>query len=88
LGWLGDDGAVDLSIVIRTIVANNGRLTMGVGGGVVAASTEEGEFDEMLLKAAASIKSVVMAITGGFSPDRYELVGADKTDGSPKDPVR
>jgi para-aminobenzoate synthetase len=86
LGWLGDDGAVDLSIVIRTIVANRGRLSIGVGGGVVAASTAEGEFDEMLLKAAASIKSVVVAVTGEFSPDRYELVGADKTDSSPKDP--
>jgi para-aminobenzoate synthetase len=88
LGWLGNDGAVDLSIVIRTIVANGGRLSLGVGGGIVAASTEEGEFDEMLLKAAASIKSVVMAVTGGFSPDRYELVGADKANGSSKDPDR
>ena len=86
LGWLGDDGAVDLSIVIRTIVANGGRLSIGVGGGVVAASTAEGEFDEMLLKAAASIKSVVVAATGEFSPDRYELVGVDKSDSSPKDP--
>lgn len=86
LGWLGDDGAVDLSIVIRTIVASGGRLSMGVGGGVVAASTPEGEFDEMLLKAAASIKSVVMAVTGEFSPDRYELVGTDRTDSSPKIP--
>ena len=86
LGWVGDDGAVDLSIVIRTIVASRGRLSMGVGGGVVAASTPEGEFDEMLLKAAASIKSVVVAVTGEFSADRYELVGADKTDSSPKDP--
>ena len=86
LGWLGDDGSVDLSIVIRTIVASRGRLSMGVGGGVVAASTPEGEFDEMLLKAAASIKSVVMAVTGEFSPDRYELVGADKVDSPPKAP--
>jgi para-aminobenzoate synthetase len=86
LGWLGDDGAVDLSIVIRTIVASRGRLSMGVGGGVVAASTPDGEFDEMLLKAAASIKSIVVAVTGEFSPDRYELVGADRTDSSPKGP--
>ncbi|MDN3279349.1 aminodeoxychorismate synthase component I [Frankia sp. RB7] len=86
LGWLGTDGAVDLSIVIRTIVASKGRLSMGVGGGVVAASTAEGEFDEMLLKASASIKSIVVALTGGFSPDRYELVGADEAGGSPARP--
>jgi para-aminobenzoate synthetase len=86
LGWIGNDGAVDLSIVIRTIVASGGRLSMGVGGGVVAASTAEGEFDEMLLKASASIKSIVVALTGGFSPDRYELIGADETVGSSRNP--
>jgi len=77
LGWLGDDGAADLSIVIRTIVATQGRLSMGVGGGIVAASTPEGEFEEMLLKAEASIKSIVVAMTAGFDRDRYRLVGID-----------
>ena len=78
LGWLGDDGAADLNIVIRTIVATPGRLSIGVGGGIVAASTPEGEFAEMLLKAEASIKSIVIASTGGFSPADYELVGVEE----------
>lgn len=80
LGWLGDDGAVELSIVIRTIVATEGRLSMGVGGGIVAASSPEGEFDEMLLKAKASIKSIVEAITGSSRRDLYRLVGVDEAD--------
>lgn len=74
LGWLGDDGAADLSIVIRSIVLADGRFSIGVGGGVVAESTPEGEFDEMLLKAEASIKSIVIAAFGNFSESRYRLV--------------
>ncbi len=76
LGWLGDDGAADLSIVIRTIVATDGLLMIGVGGGVVAQSTPAGEFDEMLLKAQPSIRAIVTAATGGFDPHDYVLHGA------------
>lgn len=74
LGWLGDDGAADLSIVIRSIVSADGRFFIGVGGGVVAESTPDGEFEEMLLKAEASIKSIVTAALGSFSDDRYRLL--------------
>jgi para-aminobenzoate synthetase len=76
LGWFGHDGCCDLSIVIRTVVATDGQLSMGVGGGVVAQSTPEGEFDEMLLKAKASIRAIVTAATGGFDDERYVLDGA------------
>jgi para-aminobenzoate synthetase len=74
LGWLGDDGAADLSIVIRSIVLTGERLSIGAGGGVVAESTPDGEFEEMLLKAEASIKSIVIATFGSFSEDHYHLV--------------
>jgi len=75
LGWLGYNGAVDLSIVIRTIVAAAGRLSMGVGGGIVAQSTPEGEFDEMLLKAKASIRAIVLASNGSFDDGSYRIEG-------------
>ena len=77
LGWIGDDGAADLSIVIRTIVAVGGRLSIGVGGGIVADSTPEGEFDEMLLKARAPIRAIVTALTGAWDPRRFYVDGAD-----------
>lgn len=64
LGWLGNDGAADLSIVIRTIVATDGTLSLGCGGGIVALSDPEAEFDEMVLKAEASIKAITMACFG------------------------
>ena len=77
LGWLGDDGAADLSIVIRSIVLTDGRFSIGAGGGVVAESTPEGEFEEMLLKAEASIKSIVLAAFGSFSESQYRLAESD-----------
>jgi para-aminobenzoate synthetase len=77
LGWIGRDGAADLSIVIRTIVQGGRRLSIGVGGGIVAQSTPEGEFDEMLLKAKASVRAIVMAATGAFDDSRYAIDGAD-----------
>ena len=66
LGWVGENGATDLSIVIRTIVAENNQLSMGVGGGIVALSTPEDEFAEMLLKAKASLMSIIAASGGAF----------------------
>lgn len=76
LGWIADDGAADLSIVIRTIVAQQGRFTIGVGGGVVAASTPQSEYAEMLLKAQASIKALVVAAFGRFDENLYRLTDA------------
>jgi para-aminobenzoate synthetase component 1 len=47
LGWL------DLAIAIRTATLAGGRLTLSVGGGVVADSTPERELEETEEKAAA-----------------------------------
>jgi para-aminobenzoate synthetase len=77
LGWIGRDGAADLSIVIRTIVQHGRRLSLGVGGGIVAQSTPEGEFDEMLLKANASIRAIVTAAAGRFDESLYVIEGAE-----------
>jgi para-aminobenzoate synthetase len=77
LGWLGDDGAADLSIVIRTIVAIGSRLSVGVGGGIVAQSTPQDEFEEMMLKARASIRAIVTAATGSFDTGAFRVDGTD-----------
>jgi para-aminobenzoate synthetase len=78
LGWIGRDGAADLSIVIRTIVQHGRRLSLGVGGGIVAQSTPEGEFDEMLLKAKASIRAIVTAASGSFDESAYVVEGVEE----------
>lgn len=79
LGWIGHDGTADLSIVIRAIIAANGTFTIGVGGGVVADSTPQGEYDEMLLKAQASIRAIVTALFGGFSEAHYRIDEGERT---------
>ena len=48
IGYLGFDGAMDTSIVIRTFTIRDRRVTFQVGGGVVAGSTPEGEYEETL----------------------------------------
>ena len=52
-GWLGAAGDLDLAIAIRTAAVRGGRLSLSVGGGIVADSTPEGELAETDVKARA-----------------------------------
>lgn len=58
LGYLGLDGTLDLSIVIRTLVVTEGRAFFGAGGAVVADSEAATEHEEMELKARALIEAL------------------------------
>ncbi len=69
LGWFGVDGAVDLSIVIRTIVIDASGVSIGAGGAIVLQSDPADEFDELMLKARAPMRAVAEAITGRTDPD-------------------
>ncbi len=54
LGYFSLCGAVDLSIVIRTLVMDQqGRFSFGVGGAITALSDPEAEFEEIQVKAKA-----------------------------------
>lgn len=53
LGYFSLCGAVDLSIVIRTLVMSRKTVTFGVGGAITALSDPEAEFDEIRVKAKA-----------------------------------
>ncbi|RZS91737.1 para-aminobenzoate synthetase [Motilibacter rhizosphaerae] len=50
VGSFSLSGAVDLSIVIRTVVVAGGTTTYGVGGAVVALSDPAAEWEETLVK--------------------------------------
>jgi para-aminobenzoate synthetase len=73
IGWLGVDGAMDLSIVIRTIVMRPGRTTIGAGGAIVMQSDPEDEFDEILLKARAPMATIAEAVTGSRAPEAWSV---------------
>lgn len=53
LGYLSLDGAADLSIVIRTIVATETSTHYGIGGAIVALSDAADEWNETLIKGRA-----------------------------------
>ncbi|WP_439565083.1 anthranilate synthase component I family protein [Microcella sp.] len=57
-GYLGADGTADLAMVIRSIVVEGDRATIGAGGGVTALSEPEAEVAEMRLKAAALLRAL------------------------------
>lgn len=52
LAWIGVDGAMDSSIVIRTIVRSGETLLAQAGGGIVADSVPADEYEESLVKLA------------------------------------
>jgi anthranilate/para-aminobenzoate synthase component I len=66
LFWLADDGSLESSILIRTIVVAGGRASIGAGGGIVADSDPELEWRESNAKARASCAAL------GFEPEDAE----------------
>lgn len=52
LGYIGFDGAMDTSILIRTLVLAGGRASLRTGGGITLASDPAAEVAETLAKAA------------------------------------
>lgn len=51
IGWIDSTGDMDFSMAIRTAVYKSGVIHLNVGGGIVADSVPEAEYDETLLKA-------------------------------------
>ncbi|MFN3522946.1 MAG: anthranilate synthase component I [Phenylobacterium sp.] len=53
VGYFGADGSVDTCIVLRTAAIKDGMIYVQAGGGVVADSDPDAEYDETLHKARA-----------------------------------
>ena len=64
LGYFDFDGSFDLNIVIRTFVKRGEKLHFHVGGGIVADSTAEDEYQETLDKAHALVQALRVARAG------------------------
>lgn len=62
VGYFAADGAMDTCIVLRTGVVKDGTLYVQAGGGVVADSDPESEFQETVNKSKALIRAAEDAI--------------------------
>ncbi|MFC3987146.1 aminodeoxychorismate synthase component I [Actinoplanes siamensis] len=71
IGYFSLSGAVDLSIAIRTLVAEPGRVGYGVGGAVVAMSDPVAEFDETAVKALP-----LLTLLGAGFPEHDPMTAA------------
>ena len=58
IGYIGFDGTWDLNIVIRTLILKEGQAYFHAGGGIVADSIPESEYEETLQKVRALVRAL------------------------------
>jgi para-aminobenzoate synthetase component 1 len=58
IGWLDSTGSMQLSIAIRTMIIQQGIAHISVGGGIVADSNPESEYEETLIKARGMLDAL------------------------------
>jgi len=58
IGYIGLDGSVSLNIAIRTIIIKDRNAYAQTGGGIVAGSAPEAEWNETLVKARALVAGI------------------------------
>ena len=61
VGYFGFDGNLDSCIALRTVVLKDGMAYVQAGGGVVADSTPEGEYQETVNKAMGMMRAIERA---------------------------
>ncbi len=65
-GWIGDDGAADLAMVIRSIVVEPDATWVGAGGGITWRSVAASEVAEVGIKARAPLAAVGAVVPPGW----------------------
>jgi para-aminobenzoate synthetase component 1 len=58
IAWFGFDGAMDSSIVIRTLTVTPEQVVAQAGGGIVADSDPAAEYEEMLVKIRPLLRAI------------------------------
>ena len=62
VGYIAADGTMDTCIALRTALVQDGRMYVQAGGGVVADSDPEAEYQESCNKARALIRAAEEAV--------------------------
>lgn len=62
IGWIGLEGSVSMNLAIRTIIQRGRVVDLHAGGGIVADSVAEDEYDEMMTKLSAMARAVGCAL--------------------------
>ena len=62
IGYFGFNGDVNHAIMIRSFMSKNNRLFYQAGAGIVAASVEENELNEVKNKLGALKKAIKLAV--------------------------
>ncbi|WP_439593976.1 anthranilate synthase component I family protein [Microbacterium sp.] len=65
-GWVGDDGALDLAMVIRSIVVHPGGAYVGAGGGITWRSDAAAEVREVGVKARGPLAALGATLPHGW----------------------
>jgi para-aminobenzoate synthetase component I len=60
IGWIGFDGAMDTSIVIRALTLTPEKVIAQAGGGIVADSDPAAEYAEMMAKVSPALTALGM----------------------------
>lgn len=71
LGFLSSNGAVDLNIIIRTIIKKGDLLSIGAGGAILIQSDPENEYKEMMLKAEPLLRAIAQTV----GTNLYTIIG-------------
>lgn len=61
IGYIGFDGTMDTSIIIRTMAIKNNKISYHVGGGIVADSSPHDEYEETLIKGVALYSALTLS---------------------------
>jgi para-aminobenzoate synthetase component 1 len=78
LGWIGPDGGMATSILIRTFVADGRRLSLNVGGGITWRSDPAAEWAETVAKAHGPLDAIGGVEVLADVSERIEPQGATR----------
>lgn len=79
VGYFSFGGAVDLSVVIRTLVVHGEKVRYGVGGAIVALSDSDEEYAETVVKAAPVLRLLGSADFPGKDTVHTDVLSARGT---------